>query len=417
MSFKNNLSLFFNKACLVIAMIIALSISFGVYVHYERKIDHANHLRHSFYQLAGQLRQSSDDLTRMARTYVITGDPRYKKYYHDILDIRNGKKTQPKEYAHAYWDLIIANIQLPQPTNSRAIALLDLMHQSGFTDMDLSKMEKAKALSDKLAILELEAMKLAESTDSDAETNRTKAQQILHNDNYHQVKAEIMQLINSFYSHMDTHTTAEIHRSEKNALILRIIFIIIALGTIFTLWRFYISLQSILGGSAEKIHTEMLRIGRGDFSTQITVAPGAKNSVLSGLSEMQTKLHTLETKHKQSEEQLRIAAAVFESQEAMMITDVNTTILRVNRAFTEITGYSTEEIVGKTPQLLQPGHQNADFYLTMWETINRTGSWQGEIWDQRKNGEIYPIWLTISAVKNLNGAVSHYISIDRKSVV
>ncbi len=411
MGFKNNSSLFFNKACIVAAMIIALSISFSVYVYYEKKIDHANHLRYTFTQLAGQLRQSSVDLTRMARTYVITGDPRYKKYYHDILDIRNGEKTQPKEYAYAYWDLVLANIQLPQPTDNRAIALLDLMHQAGFTDMDLSKMEKAKSLSDKLAILELEAMKLIESTGPDAEANRAKARQMLHDENYHQIKAEIMQPINTFYSQMDERILAEIHRSEKNALILRIIFIIITLSTFFTLWRFYTTLQSILGGSAEKIHTAILRIGRGDFSTQITIAPGTENSVLSSLSEMQTKLHSLEAKHKQSEEQLRIAAAVFESQEAMMITDVNTTILNVNRAFTEITGYSTEEIVGKTPKLLQSGHQNADFYHTMWETINRTGSWQGEFLDQRKSGEVYPIWLTISAVKNLGGAVSHYISI------
>lgn len=411
MNSKDNSSLFFNKACLVVAMIIALLVLFSIYVYSEKQIDRANHLRQTFHQLAGQLRQSSDDLTRMARTYVITGDPRYKKYYHDILDIRNGEKKQPKGYSYAYWDLILANIQLPHPTNEKAIALLDLMHQSGFTDIDLSKMTEAKAHSDNLATLELEAMTLAESIGENAEANHTKAQNMLHDENYHQIKAEIMQPINAFYTQMDEHTLTAVHQSENTALILRIIFIIVALGTIFTLWRFYTALQSILGGSAEEIHTEMLRIGRGDFSTQITVKPSTENSVLAGLSEMQTELHTLETEHKQSEEQLRIAAAVFESQEAMMITDVNTTILRVNRAFTEITGYSAEEIVGKTPQLLQSGHQNADFYHTIWETINRTGSWQGEIWDQRKNGEVYPIWLTISAVKNHDGIVSHYISI------
>ena len=115
------------------------------------------------------------------------------------------------------------------------------------------------------------------------------------------------------------------------------------------------------------------------------------------------------TARKRAEEQLRIAATAFESQQAMMVTDANSVILRVNRAFTEITSYTAEEAVGQTPQLLQSGRHDADFYRAMWETINRTGGWQGEVWDRRKNGEEYPKWLTISAVKDDAGAVTHYV--------
>lgn len=115
------------------------------------------------------------------------------------------------------------------------------------------------------------------------------------------------------------------------------------------------------------------------------------------------------TMRKQTEAELRIAAAAFESQEGMLITDANGVILRVNRAFTETTGYTSEEAVGQTPRLLQSGRHNADFYRAMWEAINRTGTWQGEIWDRRKNGEIYPKWLTISAVKGADGSVTHYV--------
>jgi diguanylate cyclase (GGDEF)-like protein/PAS domain S-box-containing protein len=115
------------------------------------------------------------------------------------------------------------------------------------------------------------------------------------------------------------------------------------------------------------------------------------------------------TKRKQAETELRIAAAAFESQEGMLITDASGVILRVNQAFTETTGYTSGEAVGQTPSLLKSGRHNADFYRTMWETIHRTGSWQGEIWDRRKNGEIYPKWLTITAVKGDSGAVTHYV--------
>ncbi len=108
--------------------------------------------------------------------------------------------------------------------------------------------------------------------------------------------------------------------------------------------------------------------------------------------------------------ELRVAAAAFDSQEAMMVTDANRVILRVNRAFTEITGYAAREVVGQDPSLLGSGRHNADFYDAMWDAVNRTGGWQGEVWDRRKNGEVYPKWLTISALKDEHGALTHYIS-------
>jgi diguanylate cyclase (GGDEF)-like protein/PAS domain S-box-containing protein len=111
----------------------------------------------------------------------------------------------------------------------------------------------------------------------------------------------------------------------------------------------------------------------------------------------------------QAENDLRIAAAAFDSQECMMITDANNVILKVNQAFVETTGYTANEVVGRTPSLLKSGRHNAGFYRTMWETINTTGGWQGEVWDRRKNGEEYPKWLTISAVKSDAGVVTHYI--------
>lgn len=114
-------------------------------------------------------------------------------------------------------------------------------------------------------------------------------------------------------------------------------------------------------------------------------------------------------RRKKAEEELRIAASAFESQEAMIVTDADAVILRVNRAFTEITGYTAGEAVGQTPRLLKSGRHGADFYRQMWESINRTGVWQGEIWDRHKNGSEYPKWLTISAVKNDEGTVTHYI--------
>ncbi len=115
------------------------------------------------------------------------------------------------------------------------------------------------------------------------------------------------------------------------------------------------------------------------------------------------------TERKAAETDLRVAAVAFESQESIMITDATSVILRINKAFTETTGYETNEIIGKTPSLLKSGRHSADFYAEMWETLRDTGTWQGEIYDRRKNGEIYPKFLTISAVKGDNGNVTHYV--------
>jgi diguanylate cyclase (GGDEF)-like protein/PAS domain S-box-containing protein len=119
--------------------------------------------------------------------------------------------------------------------------------------------------------------------------------------------------------------------------------------------------------------------------------------------------HTDITHRKLAEADLRIAATAFDAQEGIVVTDVEGKVLRINKAFTETTGYTPEDIVGQTPRLLRSGRHDAEFYREMWETINSTGSWQGEIWDRRKNGEVYPKWLTISAVKGADGGVTHYV--------
>lgn len=105
----------------------------------------------------------------------------------------------------------------------------------------------------------------------------------------------------------------------------------------------------------------------------------------------------------------RIAAVAFETQQGMTIADAQGTILQVNKAFTSITGYSAEEMIGKNPRLLQSGRQDAAFYSAMWDGINASGLWQGEIWNKRKNGEIYPEWLSIRAVKDEFGTVTHHV--------
>ena len=110
------------------------------------------------------------------------------------------------------------------------------------------------------------------------------------------------------------------------------------------------------------------------------------------------------------EEDLRIAAAAFESQEGIFVTDTRGVILRVNRAFSDITGYRADEVVGQTPHLLRSGRHGPEFYQLLWHSLLTHGSWSGEVWNRRKSGEIYPEWLTITAVQDDSGEVSHYVA-------
>lgn len=116
------------------------------------------------------------------------------------------------------------------------------------------------------------------------------------------------------------------------------------------------------------------------------------------------------TAQKNSEEQLRIADAIFSTHEAIVVTDADETIIRVNQAFEDITGFTRAEVLGKSPSILKSGHHESAFYRRMWQQLRTTGSWTGEIWDRRKTGEIYPKWLSISVVRDTAGKITHYVS-------
>ena len=118
------------------------------------------------------------------------------------------------------------------------------------------------------------------------------------------------------------------------------------------------------------------------------------------------------TERKRAEERLRLAASVFENTtEGILITDQNAAIQSTNPAFTAITGYTAEEVIGENPRILQSGAQSAGFYEAMWESITATGHWQGEVNNRRKNGEIYPQWLNINAIKDARGRVTNYVGV------
>jgi diguanylate cyclase (GGDEF)-like protein/PAS domain S-box-containing protein len=159
-----------------------------------------------------------------------------------------------------------------------------------------------------------------------------------------------------------------------------------------------------------------------EYWVNTTIIPLYVDKKLSGYTSIRTDI----TEHKNSEKKLKIAneekdkraaelalaAIVFShTREGIIITDASASIIKVNHTFTEVTGYSHQEAFGKNLRFFQSDSQSAEFYTLMWQAVNTKGYWVGTIWNRRKNGEIYPENLTLSAVKNSASEVSHYVAL------
>jgi signal transduction histidine kinase/CheY-like chemotaxis protein len=224
-------------------MLLLLALAFGVYVFFEKQIDRANDQRHLSWLLADHLRQSSDDLTKLARAYAVTGRPFFKEAYQDVLAIRDGRMPMPEGYFGPYWDLTPEDSKAPDDAKRHGVALLDQMRAAHFTDDELGWIAAAKKTSDDLAALELKAMSLAESKGPDAEADRARAISLLFDASYYRTKAQIMRPIDEVYRSMDRRTTDRVLAEERNAVVFRWVFVAFLLVSVFMIWRAYVSLR------------------------------------------------------------------------------------------------------------------------------------------------------------------------------
>ncbi|MCG5497170.1 EAL domain-containing protein [Ectothiorhodospira variabilis] len=174
--------------------------------------------------------------------------------------------------------------------------------------------------------------------------------------------------------------------------------------------------------SDKETQAEMARVQRGGhrhfrFVHRLATGERRQVEVYSGRIQVEGRelLHSVVhdiTERNRAEERLRLADRVFQAaDEGIMVTDMQGRIVAVNPAFTRISGYTEEDALGQTPALLHSGRQDASFYQRLWRNLLQLGHWRGEIWNRRKNGEIYPEWLTISAVRNDDGEIIHYVGV------
>lgn len=164
----------------------------------------------------------------------------------------------------------------------------------------------------------------------------------------------------------------------------------------------------LTGQGDEGLVVELMRAGATDYLAKARLSPDTLERVLRNA----LKVAELEKQAKLANEKLRLSAKVFENVlEGVMVTDASAAVLSVNPAFSSITGYTQEEIVGGNPNIMRSKFHGADFFREMWRQLAETGQWRGEIWNKRKSGDVFLAWQTISAVRNDEGRITHYVSV------
>ena len=250
----------------VVWLLLAIGSALSAYNWSESQAHQATARRLQSILVANELRQSSDDLTRMVRTYVVTGDSLYKQYFQRIIDIRDGRVPRPSNDSGIYWDFVAAGQVPPHTAPGQPLALIKLMHRAGFTERELDLLADAKRYSDELTRREFEAMRLIEEPGPGREGRRALALQIVHDAAYHRAKAGIMSNIEAVYASMDKRTRAEVNDADERARVSGVVVGLLVLLLAAVLWKTYKDYRAMLGNSFVAVYGEIERIGSGDFS-------------------------------------------------------------------------------------------------------------------------------------------------------
>lgn len=393
----------------------AIFILILIIIEYEdayEQMDKSYTQRHDSYMLADELRQSSDDLTRLVRTYVITQNPRFKEQYNKVLDIRNGMIARPKNYNKVYWDLLaVENSGILENTAKNAISLKDCMVAAGFTQEELSALKQSHKNSDKLVSLERSAMRMVENNNSH-EQNFKLARELLHSEEYHLEKIKIMAPINTFLSLLETRTNRSIQEAktyvdsveEKLSLMVFVLILIILVSIASMFHRLIYPLLSL--------KRYMLKLATNDLSTKI---PRHRHT-----DEVSDMISAVEI-FKENTEKLIISEQkvklLFDSVgEGFLGLDSRGVFTFVNPVACEILGYTQEELIGT---YLHEILSNITFTTRMSKLfLNNDKSKTTGIIEFHHNNKIIPIEYTSTPIFTqeniLDGAVILFTDITQR---
>nr|WP_315463406.1 methyl-accepting chemotaxis protein [uncultured Rhodoferax sp.] len=328
--------------------------------------------RYASYLLADELRQSSDDLTRLARTYVVSGNAEYSRQYFELLDIRNGKLPRPQNYEKIYWDFRAAGIDPGRGTEA-AVPLAELMKRAGFTEAEFAKLKEAQDNSNELVNTETVAMNLVKSQlaegkgDLGTQDNPelAKARTMMHDAAYHRAKAKIMKPVDEFFNLLDQRTAGAVEQATRNkdfwyAVLLQVAFANVLVATL-GLWVFRRRLMSMLGAEPQLVKRVADGVRQGDLAQHIRLQAGDSHSVLAAMEAMRNQLTHIVTNVRSNAENLASASA----QIAQGNMDLS--------GRTESQASALEQTAASMEQLSTTVQNNAESAITA-NTLARTAS-------------------------------------------
>jgi PAS domain S-box-containing protein len=334
-------------------------ISFFFYIQAETAAREADEVRLRSLLLAHELRQSSDDLTRMVRTYIATSNPVYKRHYDEILEIRDGSKPRPLGYEGVYWDLVLDD-KRPTPMGDRA-PLLERMQAAGFSPEEFDKLAEAKAHSDALVAIEREAMKLIAVPAGDlstqtiaqyaqaADMNRPAAIRMLHDAAYPRAKADIMKPIGEFHRMASERTRIMVDQAQSRARHMLAAFLLFGTALVLLLWRLRTSLRQLMGAPINELHKIVSQATAGDMSLSPQLEQAPEDTLLGKVAQVELNRIEAVGKHKDAERaffesEQRFRGVVAGASEGICIIQ-DAVICLANPALLAIMGYNENELI------------------------------------------------------------------------
>ncbi|SDG26420.1 Methyl-accepting chemotaxis protein [Pseudomonas benzenivorans] len=332
--------------------------------------------RYQSYLLADELRQSSDDLTRLARTYAVSGDARYEQQYWQVLDIRNGKQPRPLQYERLYWDFIAAGQPAPRG-NGESLPLLESMRRQGFSQDELDKLAEAQANSDALVLIETRAMNAVKGRFSDGQGGFTRqgepdlalASRLMHDADYHREKAKIMQPVDDFYALLDQRTgDAVAHYTQIGERYMAAVTVMVLLLVVISVLGIF-AIRRKVSGALLRLSDDACRVAAGELGAHLAAQSGGEFGVLShSFSQMVGKLREIVSNVLHSSSQLSVSASQLTSttsstqhnlqQQELHTSEVAAAMTEMAATVQEVARHSsqTAEAAQRADQAANSGH-------------------------------------------------------------
>lgn len=380
---------------MVILFLLSLFLLVNEQFKYEQSIKNKEHI----VNLAAELRQSSNDLARLARTYIITNNPIHMEQFNAAVEIREGIRPRPKNYTITYWDTIPLNKKpiAEHEENQESVSLIEIMRRSGIHPNEFDKLMASKKKSDYLVTVERKAMALIYNDPAPSKEKRDEALTMLANEQFLNAKASIMQPIIEAEKMIIDRTQRAVERANNRLVLVTFVLFLIGGSLIFLIFKVGRQLQLILGCPIQELQENINNLGRGDFLTSIKVSPENSESILGWLSKTQRLLAELNLSH--------FKAIIDSSDDAIISKDINGCIASWNGGAEKVFGYTKEEMIGKPITTIIPKERIIEekeilLKISKGEKINHF-----ETQRLHKNGNLIDVSVTISPIYNINGVI------------